>query len=142
MLLTMRARNSVPLVYKGFVAQLQPSQLFHRFPRIRSTFVSTSTSASNSRTLPQSPAISRFHDRTQHSNPQQKPTPAISGKMAAPGHHALNKKPQGARSGPRRPSNNSLSLYGHRIDRPDVKAAYIDTHCHLFTTLQMMKEVR
>jgi len=29
----------------------------------------------------------------------------------------------------------------HYIDRPIVKAPYIDTHCHLFTTLQMMQEV-
>lgn len=43
--------------------------------------------------------------------------------------------------GKRRALKNLLSLEGHIIDRPDVKTTYVDTHCHLFTTLQMLKDV-
>ncbi|KAF8253064.1 Metallo-dependent hydrolase [Wilcoxina mikolae CBS 423.85] len=56
--------------------------------------------------------------------------------MAAPGHPRRGSST--ARTYGR--GKNSLSLDAHYIDRPDVKASYIDTHCHLFTTLQMMQE--
>jgi len=58
--------------------------------------------------------------------------------MAARGHRA-RRGSSTARTHGR--GKSSLSLNAHYIDRSDVKAPYIDTHCHLFTTLQMMQEV-
>jgi hypothetical protein len=63
--------------------------------------------------------------------------------MSLAGHNAREREferygPAGRRMGP---SSNSQDLDRHRIDRPDIKASYIDTHCHMFTTFSMMKEV-
>lgn len=58
--------------------------------------------------------------------------------MTAPGHQMYLDAGDVEK---RRVLKNLLSLEGHIIDRPDVKTTYVDTHCHLFTTLQMLKDV-
>jgi hypothetical protein len=63
--------------------------------------------------------------------------------MSAAGHGTIERRfeKHGPVRGTPAPSPHSLDLDQHRVDRPDIKASYIDTHCHMFTTLSLMKAV-
>lgn len=54
--------------------------------------------------------------------------------MTAPGHAALGGPDEG---NPKK----YLTLEQHRLDRPEIETTWVDTHCHLFTTLKMLKGV-
>ncbi|RPA95197.1 Metallo-dependent hydrolase [Choiromyces venosus 120613-1] len=57
--------------------------------------------------------------------------------MSAPGHQDIQQQQQS--SGKKKKSNN-LSREGHVIPWDDLKSNYVDTHCHLFTTLAALKK--
>lgn len=72
-------------------------------------------------------------------------SPHIPPNMTAPGHQghldtrvaANNQAPATVST---RPKNN-LTIEGHILSRPDITTPYVDTHAHLITTLQMLKDV-
>ncbi|KAI5845716.1 hypothetical protein DFP73DRAFT_547057 [Morchella snyderi] len=62
--------------------------------------------------------------------------------MTAPGHSALGNSVQGNLPF-RRPEiglKRHFTLEEHRLDRPEIETTWVDTHCHLFTALKMLKE--
>lgn len=63
--------------------------------------------------------------------------------MTAPGHQLSleGNKVEGEAAPAKRVPKNALPLEGHIIDMPELKTTYVDTHCHLFSTLQMLKSV-